>query len=66
MASRVVNRMALALPVLSIDRFERDNSTLNDSSFRDIFRLAIITSRLTIMAISIQSVRSQIEFQLHV
>jgi hypothetical protein len=51
MASKVLNLMALALPVFRIERFESVRSTFSESSFNDIFRLAIITSRFTIMGI---------------
>lgn len=51
MASKVENRMAFAFPVLSIDKLAIVISTLADSSFRLILRLAIITSRLIIRPI---------------
>ena len=51
-ASRVVKRTALALPVLRIERFTIDISTRSESSESDILRRASITSRFTIIAIS--------------
>lgn len=51
MASSVLNRIALAFPVLSMERFASVRSTFSDSSFSDIFRLAIMTSRFTIIDI---------------
>src|SRR6185295_17064281 len=51
MASSVLNRTAFALPVLSIERLANVRSTFSESSFNDIFRLAIITSRFTIIGI---------------
>ena len=50
-ASSVLNRMALALPVLRMDKLDKVKSTLSESSFKDIFRLAIITSRFTTIGI---------------
>ena len=50
-ASRVLKRIALALPVFRIERLESVNSTFSESSFNDIFLLAIITSRFTIIGI---------------
>ncbi len=55
--SRVLNLIALALPVFRMERFESVRSTFSESSFSDIFRLAIITSRFTIIGI-IQTVKS--------
>lgn len=49
MASSVLNRMALALPVFNFDRLVMVMPTRSDSSLSDIFRRAIITSRLTII-----------------
>lgn len=56
-ASKVVNRIALAFPVFKMERLERVNSTFSESSFSDIFRFAIITSRFTIidMAYTVKS-----------
>jgi hypothetical protein len=47
MASRVLNRIALALPVLRIDKFGKAISTFSASSESGILRLANITSKLT-------------------
>lgn len=57
MASRVLNRMAFAFPVFKIDRLDNVKSTLSESSLREIFRLAIITSKLTMidMAYTVRS-----------
>ena len=49
--SRVLKRMAFALPVFNMDKFESVIPTFSDSSFNDIFRLAIITSKFTTIAI---------------
>ncbi len=43
--------MALALPVFRIDRFDGVMPIFSESSPSDILRRAIITSRLTIIAI---------------
>jgi hypothetical protein len=43
--------MAFALPVFKMERFDKVKSTFSESSFNDIFRLAIMTSRFTIMDI---------------
>jgi hypothetical protein len=51
-ASRVLNRIAFAFPVLSMDRLARVMSTFSESSFKDIFRFAIITSRFTIIGMA--------------
>jgi hypothetical protein len=50
-ASSVLNRMAFAFPVFRIERFAGVISTFSDSSFREIFLRAIITSKLTIIGI---------------
>jgi hypothetical protein len=55
MASRVLNLIALALPVFKIERLEGVKSTFSDSSFNDIFRLAIITSKFTIIGMVLYS-----------
>lgn len=52
MASNVLKRIALALPVFSMERLDKVKSTLSESSFNDIFRLAIITSKFTIIGIA--------------
>jgi hypothetical protein len=49
-ASKVLKRIAFALPVFKIERLDNVKSTLSESSFRDIFLLAIITSKFTIIA----------------
>lgn len=46
-ASNVENRIAFALLFFKIDKFELVISTLSDSSLRDIFLFAIITSKFT-------------------
>jgi hypothetical protein len=51
-ASRVLNRIAFALPVFNIERFDKVKSTFSESSFKDIFLLAIITSKFTIMGMA--------------
>jgi hypothetical protein len=51
MASSVLNRMAFAFPVFSIERFAGVIPTFSDNSLSDIFRLAIITSKFTIIGI---------------
>ena len=56
-ASRVENRTAFALPVFNTDKLASVSPTFSDSSLSDIFRLAIITSRFTIIAITHQIVR---------
>src|ERR1035437_2523773 len=53
MASRVEKRMALALPVLRMDRFCGVISTPSDKSFSRIFRWARTTSRFTMMGINL-------------
>lgn len=63
MASSVSIRTALALPVLRIDRFEIVIPTRSLSSFNDILRFAIITSRLIIIGIA-QMVNSCSSFKL--
>jgi len=51
-ASNVLKRIAFALPVFRMERLDNVKSTLSESSFRDIFRFAIITSRFTIIGIT--------------
>jgi hypothetical protein len=58
-ASNVLKRMALALPVFSIERLASVKSTFAESSFNDIFRFAIITSKFTIMGMIIQLIHFQ-------
>ena len=53
MASSVEKRMALALPVLRMERFCGVMSTPSDKSFSRIFRWARTTSRLTMMGINL-------------
>lgn len=50
-ASKVVNLIAFALPVFKMERFDRVRPTLSESAFNDIFLLAIITSKFTIIDI---------------
>jgi hypothetical protein len=52
MDSRVLNRMAFALPVFKIERLASVKSTLEESSFNDILRFAIITSKFTMIGIA--------------
>jgi hypothetical protein len=52
MASNVLNRMAFAFPVLSMERLASVMSTFSESSFSDIFRFAIITSKFTIIGMA--------------
>jgi len=51
-ASSVLNRIALALPVFNIERLDNVKSTFAESSFNDIFRFAIITSKFTMIGIA--------------
>ena len=53
--SSVENRMALALPVFSIERFAGVIPTLSASSPEDIFLRASITSTFTIIGITLQT-----------
>lgn len=50
-ASKVVKRTALALPVFNIDKLAGVIPMRFESSFNEILRFAIITSRFTIMGI---------------
>jgi len=52
MDSSVLNRMAFAFPVLRMERLASVRSTLSESSFNDIFRLAIMTSKFTVIGIT--------------
>ncbi len=60
--SSVLNRMAFAFPVFRIERLDRVKPTFSESSFSDIFRFAIITSKFTIMGIAIWLNRFRFEF----
>ena len=51
-ASKVLKRIAFAFPVFKIERLDNVKSTLSESSFREIFRLAIMTSKFTIIGIA--------------
>jgi hypothetical protein len=51
MASRVLKRIALALPVFKMERLDNVKSTLSESSLREILRFAIITSKFTMIGI---------------
>ena len=53
MASRVEKRTALAFPVFRMERLAGVRSIRSASSPSEIFRFAIITSRFTIMGISL-------------
>ena len=48
-ASRVTNLIAFAFPVFNIERFAVVMPTILDNSFNEIFRLAIMTSKFTII-----------------
>ncbi|KXK34749.1 MAG: hypothetical protein UZ06_CHB003000954 [Chlorobi bacterium OLB6] len=48
----MLNRIAFALPVFKMERFDNVKPTLSDSSLREILRLAIITSMFTIIGIA--------------
>ncbi len=60
--SNVLNLIAFALPVFKLDKFAKVISTFSESSFNDIFRLAIITSKFTTIAIIIPLTRVRLEF----
>ena len=60
-ASKVLNQIAFALPVFKIERLDNVKSTLSESSFREIFRFAIMTSKFTIIGI-VQIVKSFSDF----
>ena len=60
-ASNVLNRIAFAFPVFKIERLDNVKSTLSESSFSEIFRFAIITSKFTIIGIA-QIVKSFSDF----
>ena len=49
-ASKVLNLIAFAFPVFKIERFDKVSPTFSESSFSDIFRFAIITSKFTMIA----------------
>jgi hypothetical protein len=51
-ASKVLKRIAFAFPVFKIERLDNVRTTLSESSFNEIFRLAIITSKFTIIGIA--------------
>lgn len=59
--SKVLKRIAFAFPVFKIERLDNVKSTLSESSFNDIFRFAIITSKFTIIGIA-QIVKSFSDF----
>lgn len=50
--SNVLKRMAFAFPVFRMERLDSVKPTFSESSFSDIFRFAIITSKFTIIGIS--------------
>lgn len=50
--SKVLNRIAFAFPVFSMERLDKVNPTLSESSFSDILFLAITTSKFTTIAIT--------------
>ena len=49
--ANVEKRIAFALPVFNIERFDKEIPTFSDNSFNDIFLCAITTSRFTIIPI---------------
>lgn len=51
MASSVLKRIAFAFPVFRLDRLDNVRFIFSESSFSDIFLLAIITSRFIIIGI---------------
>lgn len=61
--SSVLNRIAFAFPVLSMERLASVKSTFSESSFKDILRLAIITSKFTIIGIVKRLNRFRFGFQ---
>ena len=63
-ASKVLNRIAFAFPVFRIERLDNVRSTLSESSFRETFRFAIITSKFTMIGIAKLLNRFRFEFQL--
>src|SRR3989344_880732 len=63
-ASRVLKRIAFAFPVFKIERLDNVKSTLSESSFREILRFAIITSKFTTIGIVKQLNRFRFEFLL--
>jgi hypothetical protein len=50
--SKVLKRIAFAFPVFKIERLDNVKSTLAESSFREIFRLAIMTSKFTMIGMA--------------
>ena len=63
-AAKVLKRIAFAFPVFRIERLDNVKSTLSESSFREILRFAIITSKFTMIGIVKQLNRFRFEFQL--
>ncbi len=57
MASKVLNLIAFAFPVFSMERLDKVRPTLSESSLSDILRFAITTSKLTTIAMN-QTVKS--------
>ncbi|WHZ06532.1 MAG: hypothetical protein OJF59_000285 [Cytophagales bacterium] len=47
----MLNRIAFAFPVFKIERLDHVRSTFSESSFKEIFRFAIITSKFTMIGI---------------
>lgn len=62
-AAKVLNRTAFAFPFFNMERLDKVTPTFWESSFNDIFRLAIITSKSTTIAILIPLIRFQPAFQ---
>jgi len=62
--SKVLKRIAFAFPVFKIERFDNVKSTLSESSFREILRFAIITSKFTMIGIAKQLNRFRFEYPL--
>ena len=50
--SKVLNLIAFAFPVFKMERFDKVKSTLSESSLREILRLAIITSKFTMIGMA--------------
>ena len=50
-ASNVLKRIAFAFPVFKMERLDNVKSTLSESSFSEIFRFAIMTSKFTMIGI---------------
>ena len=62
--SKVLKRIAFAFPVFKMERLDNVKSTFSESSFREIFRFAIITSKFTMIGIAKQLNRFRFEYLL--